>query len=91
MLSLCALAELGNLLNSIGPGKSYGRHRMVYARKRARELVGWMFGTYKLVDEHGEQVDGKTDVYWPYLAQIAQALFLQSTEDKSAGCAHNQI
>ena len=88
VFSLCIIMELGNILNGWSPAtRAPGRHRLIYARKRCREIVDWICGTYDFPDKDGNKLDVKGDVYWPYLAQVARALYLHRVdreEDQSA-------
>jgi len=74
--SLFFLLELGNALApwSYGEKNNTERHRLMYARKRARILRHWFFNHYKLLDKNNNIVDYKRAFYWPYLLQITCVL-----------------
>jgi hypothetical protein len=79
LASLCCLMELGNALNYwtyIGnAGNNHPeRHQLIYARKCARSLLGWLFDHWELVDGSNNPIDAMREFYWPFLAQQARAL-----------------
>jgi hypothetical protein len=82
ILTLAILMELGNVVSfwsyqeTESSESLHERGRMIHARACARELVDWIFSRFELHDPlHPDTtVDGKLDIYWPYLVHHAQLL-----------------
>jgi hypothetical protein len=69
--------ELGNVLSywAYDPkAAERERHRLMWARRRARSLLVWVFDHYKLLDNDGKEVHPMEDFYWRYLAQLAKTI-----------------
>ena len=78
-MALCSVVELGNVMSpwSYEPtlNGERERERMIYARKRSRRLIAWIFRLYEVSDEEGNIVaDGERDLYWPHVEQQARVL-----------------
>ncbi|KAF9455282.1 hypothetical protein BDZ94DRAFT_1180331 [Collybia nuda] len=81
LFSICILTELSNVLNLV----TYSTHGMapndrencIQARHRSRDLLDWFFANYELVRPGTETpavLDGKNEVYWPYVVRIVEGL-----------------
>lgn len=79
--------DLGNALNhwTYAGNGNLERRRLIYARKRSRSLLSWLFDHWELVDANDNPIDGMQEFYWPLLAQRAKAL----VRYKEAALANN--
>lgn len=79
VMALCSIIELGNVMSPWSyeqtPNGQRERERMIYARKRSRRLIAWIFYLYEVSDEDGNVVaDGERDIYWRHVEQQARVL-----------------
>ena len=93
LVSLCCLMELGNVLNewSYTGGKEKERRRLMYARKRGRKLIHWLFDQWELLDDQNKPIDAFKEFYWPFLAQQARALVFYKQSASDQGIHHSEI
>jgi hypothetical protein len=68
---------MANAMNPWGydaKAKTMERHRMIYARGRARHLRAWIFRHFVLVDNEGNEVDPLLQFFYPYFSYQAKAV-----------------
>jgi hypothetical protein len=64
---------------------------MIEARRRARSLRRWLFRQYELLDNEGQVVDYRDELYWPYLVQIARGVQSYKRQAQSNGILHREL
>jgi hypothetical protein len=75
--------ELGNVLSAwaymLSPPEKE-RHRLMWARRRARSLLVWVFDHYRLLDQNSQNVDPMKAFCWQYLVQLARTIVFYKQE-----------
>lgn len=79
VMALCSVIELGG---AISPWSYHStvthqreRERMIFARKRSRRLITWIFYLFEVLDQDGRIIEqGERDIYWPYVEKQARVL-----------------
>jgi len=79
VMALCSVIELGSAMSpwsyQLMVTNQRERERMIFAHRRSRRLVTWIFYLFEVLDQDGKIIaEGEQDLYWPYVEKQARVL-----------------